>query len=186
MRSHNSTRHFLNWGQIMTNLSNAEKRAIFTEGAWLLHSRYNSFTPYPETREYVEKEALRRYPDPTEPELKTYKLAGLGECRYKDGKIEVRQMGSDTFHPVLRPTADYLTFARAVSEGTADSSDPKEPTIATVSYGSQFRVLPNGKIQTRGDASQNWREYNAFNVSDLLCLGEIAQEYITNTQEKTS
>lgn len=64
----------------MTPLTNAEKREIFTEGAWLLHSRYNSFTPYPETREYVEKEALRRYPDPYEPTI----------LSADDGRVQLR------------------------------------------------------------------------------------------------
>lgn len=61
--------------------------------------------------------------------------------------------------------------------------DPKEPTIVTTEHGEQWRVA-EGKVQTREKADQKWYTMQTLTVSDLLALYELAQESLTNTQEK--
>lgn len=82
-------------------------------------------------------------------------------------------------------TKNYTSPAVIEREALRRYPDPKEPTIVTTEEGWQYRIV-EGQIEQRVGPDVLWLPYKRFTVSDILTLAEIAQEYISNTQEKAS
>lgn len=159
----------------MIDLTNAEKREVFIASVeWHNSLKQQSVCV---GCEQAEKEALRRYPDPTpQPPRMTLREIQL----QREGFMACAQWLDG---------ADHIINAVAVNEELERRYPyPYEPTVVRLSDGRNYRIGASGVLKreiSTGLALGQWQAAIAHvptTPSDLVSLGQIAQEYYERTK----